>query len=272
MRDERRKTLRKTPRSSRCKVGERDGVATPMVACGRGRMRRGWTKLTSRECTLRRCAVVDWIPIDSLKALTDGFVRGERSIETQRKNEAGRGQGLTTCDSSRTQEQAKPGEGKQRKYIDENIDENAWKYLTGTMMFAGRVQQADTRSFPSVGGAIVWNETFEFEGVTGDEELCLHLCNRKKKGKTSYKRIAACGLYLKDVLKARLPLRNRFQMFDPKKNQQAGELGLHLSWKDSELSARGPGTCRCAERHSGSRSSFECPWQTPPVFGSLLLR
>lgn len=129
MRDERRKTLRKTPRSSRCKVGERDGVA-----CGRGRMRRGWTKLTSRECTLRRCAVVDWIPIDSLKALTDGFVRGERSIETQRKNEAGRGQGLTTCDSSRTQKQAKPGEGKQRKYIDENIDENAWKYLTGTIM------------------------------------------------------------------------------------------------------------------------------------------
>lgn len=96
-------------------------MATQEFAKGRGTMRRGWTKLTSRECTLRRCKVVDWLPVDSLQALTDGFVRGERWIETLRKNDAVRRPGLTTCDSSRTQEQTKVAEGKQRAEVDENI-------------------------------------------------------------------------------------------------------------------------------------------------------
>lgn len=133
------------------------------------------------------------------------------------------------------------------------------------------MEKAQTRSYPSVGGAIVWNETFEFEGVTGDEELCLHLCNRKKKDKKAYRRIAACGLYLKDILGARLPLRNRFQMFTPKKGQEAGELGLHLSWKNVEMSTRGEGMCICTQKLAGSRRIFHCTWQTPPAFGSLLL-
>lgn len=104
-----------------------------------------------------------------------------------------------------------------------------------------RTKQARTSSYPSVGGAIVWNETFEFKVVTGKEELRFHVCNSKSKDRSYYSRIAACGLYLKDILNARLPLRNRFQMFSIKKGLEVGNLGLYLSWKEAEPSLKREG-------------------------------
>lgn len=106
----------------------------------------------------------------------------------------------------------------------------------------------------SVGGVITWDEEFRFDVCSEEEELRFHLCDSKKKKTSSKTRVAAAGIYVKDIL-GYVPVKKRFDMYDPKGGKIVGELGLCFSLDEAEAQLETEGTKRSQEkRFQTSRS------------------
>ncbi|KAL6757982.1 hypothetical protein V8C86DRAFT_1573762 [Haematococcus lacustris] len=75
--------------------------------------------------------------------------------------------------------------------------------------------KAKTQKAPLTGDLIVWKEELKLEVLEGAGELRLMLCREKIQGnKRGTSVIAACGIFLDDILKA-VPIDKYFELFKP---------------------------------------------------------
>mmetsp|Transcript_3151 Transcript_3151/g.19427 ORF Transcript_3151/g.19427 Transcript_3151/m.19427 type:complete len:88 (-) Transcript_3151:817-1080(-) len=59
-------------------------------------------------------------------------------------------------------------------------------------------------------------------------------------------------------------------MFTPKKGQEAGELGLHLSWKDVETSTRGEDGAMNDLIAQKTKQHSTCAWWRLPLYSLFI--
>eukprot|EP01025_Chloroclados_australasicus_P008739 TRINITY_DN13199_c1_g1_i1.p2 TRINITY_DN13199_c1_g1~~TRINITY_DN13199_c1_g1_i1.p2 ORF type:complete len:226 (+),score=38.78 TRINITY_DN13199_c1_g1_i1:124-801(+) len=99
-----------------------------------------------------------------------------------------------------------------------------------------RPVKAQTRKVSVQGTSLTWKEDLKLEVLEGSNELRLMLC-REKTTKTDIKRgisvIAACGIYVNDILDA-VPIDKYFELFKPTQGGEGGYIRVRLNFSETD--------------------------------------
>jgi len=79
------------------------------------------------------------------------------------------------------------------------------------------------------GSSIYWNEDLVLEVLEGATELRLILCRKKLPGSTQSSVIAACGIYMNDIMEA-VPIDKYFELFKPGQGGDGGFIRVGMNY------------------------------------------
>jgi len=79
------------------------------------------------------------------------------------------------------------------------------------------------------GSSIYWNEDLVLEVLEGATELRLILCRKKLPGSSQSSVIAACGIYMNDIMEA-VPIDKYFELFKPGQGGDGGFIRVGMTY------------------------------------------
>lgn len=106
---------------------------------------------------------------------------------------------------------------------------------------------ATTPKLYKSGGNVTWDQELILEVLEGANELRLILCRKSRPGSSASPVVAACGIYMSDILDA-VPIDKYFELFKPGLGGEGGQIRVGMTYS--------PGPVRPTPTESRSTSGI----------------
>jgi hypothetical protein len=94
-----------------------------------------------------------------------------------------------------------------------------------------------------------WEEQLALEHLDGASELRILLCRPKPSGERGSSIVAACGIYMRDILEA-VPIDKYFELFKPGEGAEGGFIRISMNYLRPDQ-VRDPGSLLAGKKGSG---------------------